>query len=235
MKPVIGIVPLYDDEKESYWMLPGYMRGLEECGAVPLMMPLTLDEQILEYFIRICDGFLLPGGHDVNPDIYGEDPIEKCGKLCKKKDVMEGIILEAAVEKDIPLLGICRGFQFMNAFMGGSLYQDLTSQYPSALEHQMKPPYDIPVHNVTIEKNSPLYQVAKKEVFGVNSCHHQGIKMLAPEFSPMAKADDGLVEAIYIPDHTFIWGVQWHPEFAYHSDQVSRSLLKTFVNKSRRN
>lgn len=235
MKPVIGIIPLYDDDKESYWMLPGYMLALEQCGAIPLMMPLTLDQEILDYFTGICDGILLPGGHDVDPDIYGEDPIEECGTLCKRKDVMEGIVLETAIEKDIPLLGICRGFQFINAYLGGSLYQDLPSQYASDLEHHMEPPYDVAIHNVIIDKDSPLYKVVGKDDYPVNSYHHQGVKELAPELSVMAQATDGLVEAFRIPDKTFIWGVQWHPEFSYQSDEGSHKLFESFVSKCRRN
>lgn len=230
MKPVIGVMPLYDDEKKSYWMLPGYIKALEKCGAIPIILPLTSDKEELNYFINICDGFLLTGGHDVNPKVYGEVAREKCGVICTDRDEMEAIILEESVKNDKRILGICRGIQFMNAYYGGSLYQDLDTEFKSDLEHHMNPPYDVPIHKVKIIKDTPLSKIINNEIYAVNSYHHQGIKDLSPDFRAMAIAEDGLIEGIYMPNKSFVLGIQWHPEFAYLVDENSLKIFKAFVD-----
>ena len=114
IRKVIGIMPLYDDEKESYWMLPGYMKMLEAENAIPMMLPLTTNEEELDYFLEICGGFLLTGGHDVSPSVYHEKKKSWCGSCCELRDEMEQYILTGAVERDKSVLGICRGIQFMS-------------------------------------------------------------------------------------------------------------------------
>ena len=229
MKKVIGVMPLYDDEKESYWMLPGYMKMLEAEGAIPLMLPLTANAEELDYFLALCGGFLLTGGHDVSPSVYHAGREPWCGPCCESRDEMERYILSRAVEQDRSVLGICRGIQFMNACCGGTLYQDLETEHASPIDHHMAPPYDRTAHWVTVQKGTPLFDILGKEQIGVNSYHHQAIKTLSPAFQAMAISEDGLIEGIYMPDHKFIMGVQWHPEFSYQVDENSRKLIRAFV------
>lgn len=223
-------MPLYDDEKKSYWMLPGYMKMLENENAIPMMLPLTAKTDELEYFLDICGGFLLTGGHDVSPSVYHADRESWCGSCCKTRDDMERFILTNAVEMDKSVLGICRGIQFMNACYGGTLYQDLTIEHGTSIEHHMKPPYNRVAHMVTILKNTPLYDILCIEQMGVNSYHHQAIKKLSSDFHKMALSEDELVESIYMPNHKFIVGVQWHPEFSYDDDNNSKKLIHAFVD-----
>lgn len=230
---VTGIIPLYDREKDSYWMLPGYMKMLEEAGAVPMMLPLTEDKAILDYFLNICDGFLLTGGQDVSPSVYGEKQRKACGETCPDRDRMETYLLRECVRLDKPVLGICRGIQFMNACFGGTLYQDLPTEYEGyAADHHMEAPYDRTAHLIEIAEGSLLHRIMGEKQIGVNSCHHQGVKELAPVFEEMARAEDGLIEAIYMPGKRFIVGVQWHPEFAYRKDLYSRKLVEAFVESA---
>jgi putative glutamine amidotransferase len=144
---------------------------------------------------------------------------------------MEHILLGRALGRDIPVLGICRGIQFINVFLGGSLYQDLPTQRPSCTEHHQKPPYDVPVHEVELMDNSGLFRLLNRKSLSVNSYHHQAIKEKARPLKIMAVADDSIIEAVEMTDKKFVWGIQWHPEFSYKSDENSRLIFEEFVRK----
>lgn len=232
-KPIIGVMPLYDSKRDSYWMLPGYMLGLEDAGATPIMLPLTDDSERLKQFCEICDGFLFTGGQDVSPSVYGEKKLPVCGEVCDMRDKMESALLPHAIGADKPILGICRGIQFINAALGGTLYQDLPSEYPTAAEHHMQPPYDRAVHKVTLVRSAPLANLLGTDEIGVNSYHHQAIKTLAPQLAETARSEDGLIEGAYMPGKKFVWAVQWHPEFSYRNDENSRKILRAFVDAAR--
>ena len=234
MKPVIGLIPLVDEEKESLWMLPGYMDGIAAAGGLPVMLPLNDDGADLEQLCGMCDGFLLTGGHDVSPELYGADRLDVCGACSPERDRMELKVLRCAMDADKPVLGICRGIQFLNAALGGTLWQDLPSQHPSPVEHHQTAPYDKPAHPVKILPGTPLADTLGTKELKVNSCHHQGIRELAAPLKAMAISPDGLVEAAQHPGHRFIWGVQWHPEFAWRSDPPSRTIFEAFVGACRK-
>ena len=230
MRPVIGLIPLYDDEKESYWMLPGYMKVLEECGALPIMLPLTDNMSELSEAFSLCEGLLLTGGHDVGPYVYGQEAKKECGQPCGLRDRMEAFLLDRALEMNIPVLGICRGIQFMNAHLGGSLYQDLPTEYECKVEHHMSAPYDRPAHKVEVLENTRLAQIIGPGTHEVNSYHHQAVKELAPGLEKMAVSEDGLIEAISVKNKKFAIGIQWHPEFSYETNEESLKLIEAFVN-----
>ena len=224
-------MPLWDDEKDSLWMLPGYLEGLQEAGATPVILSLTEDREEIEHLVDICDGILLTGGHDVDPSVYGEEALNGTVLCCKARDNLERIVLEDAMQKDKPILGICRGIQLINALLGGTLYQDLPTQHPSDIDHHQTPPYDVPVHDVFIKKDSPLYDCLGSDRISVNSYHHQAVKDVAPCLEVMAESEDGIVEALYKPFYRFLWAVQWHPEFSYKKDDNSRKIFKAFVRQ----
>ena len=230
-KPIIAVMPLWDDEKESIWMLPGYFDGIIQAGGTPIMFPFLTDEDELYHLMSICDGFLFTGGHDVSPELYGENPIENvcCNKM---RDDMEQLVLQKAIENDKPVLGICRGIQFINAALGGTLYQDLPSQFRSETDHHQNPPYDLPVHSVDIAKDSPLYKCLRTEKIQVNSYHHQAVKDLAPCLKVMATSEDGLIEGLYMPEQRFLWAIQWHPEFSCLKDKNSQEIFRAFVSSA---
>lgn len=233
MKPVIGLIPLVDEERESLWMLPGYMDGVAAAGGLPVMLPLTDDPEELDQLCEMCDGFLLTGGHDVSPEFYGAERIGACGACSPERDRMEAAILRHAMDADKPVLGICRGIQFLNAALGGTLWQDLPTQHPSPVEHHQTPPYDAPIHSVAILPGTPLAAALGAEELMVNSYHHQAVRELAAPLQAMAVSPDGLIEAVRHPGHRFIWGVQWHPEFAWKSDPAAGIIFKAFVDACR--
>jgi putative glutamine amidotransferase len=228
-KPMIGVLPLYDEKKESYWMLPGYMKAVEEAGGIPVMLPLTTDERMIKRISEQFDAFLFTGGHDIDPSFYNEPKREQCGVICAERDEMEKSLFKYVAELDKPMLGICRGMQLFNVVLGGSLYQDLPTEWESTLNHLQKPPYSVPVHDIYIEKDSVLHDILKTETVKVNSYHHQGIKKLADSLTPVAAAGDGLVEAVVMPDKKFVLAVQWHPEYSYKHDEYNHRLFSALI------
>ena len=228
-KPVIGLMPLWDEKLCSYWMLPGYMDGITAAGGIPVMLPPDPDEEALLQLFRMCGGFLLTGGHDLSPSLYGEEPLAECGLPAGERDRLEPALLKLARQENKPVFGICRGLQLINAVLGGTLYQDLPTQHPSETNHHMAPPYDRAAHENRILPGTPLHSLLKTDTLNVNSYHHQAIKDLAPCLEAMAVSEDGLVEAVRDPAQRFLWAVQWHPEFALNQPS-SRALFTSFVN-----
>lgn len=228
-KPMIGVLPLYDKDKESYWMLPGYMKGIEDAGGVPVMLPLTTDQDTILKLAAAFDGFLFSGGQDINPEWYGEKD-QACGEICSERDVMEAALFKHVVELDKPALGICRGLQLFNVMLGGTLYQDIPTQLSgSTIKHIQRPPYTEPVHDVYIERDTALYPIFQTDSLKVNSLHHQGIKEISEHLVPATRAEDGLIEAVVMPSKKFILAVQWHPEFIYQFDDHHFKLFIEFV------
>lgn len=228
-KKIIAVVPLWDDEKESIWMLPGYMNGIKEAGAIPVILPLASEQQdTLEVFEK-CDGLLMTGGHDVSPSLYKERCGIKCGASCKERDLLETALYTNALEQDKPVLGICRGIQLINVLQSGTLYQDLPTEYASGIDHHMKPPYTNVAHFVDIKEETPLYDLLSTRRLGVNSYHHQAIKRLGSDLEIMAESEDGLIEAVRHRKKKFVWAFQWHPEFDFHVNENSRKIFEAFV------
>jgi putative glutamine amidotransferase len=233
-RPMIGLTPLMDIERESYWMLPGYMEALRDAGALPVMLPLTDDPGELRTLADRCDGLLFTGGQDVAPAVYGaEQQTELLGPLCPERDSMDLQLLRIALEKDLPVFGICRGLQLMNAALGGTLWQDLPAQRPGEIVHRMQRPYDGVAHEVILAEDGFLRSLLGRERTGVNSCHHQAIRDLAPCLRAAAVAPDGLVEAVELPGMRCVRAVQWHPEFSWRVNADSRAILESFVERCR--
>ena len=232
MLPVVGVTPLWDAEKQSLWMLPGYLDGLRQAGCLPMILPLTREPEEIDQILAMVDGILLTGGQDVSPELYGEAPA-LTGEVCEMRDAMEQLLLKKAMVLDKPVLGICRGIQFINVALGGSLYQDIPSQHPSAVEHHQSPPYDKPSHAVTLVQGSPLQSLLGQQKLLVNSYHHQAVRRLADGLEVMARSEDDLVEAVWKPDQKFLWAVQWHPEFSFRTEDSSRRIFAAFAGAMR--
>lgn len=234
MKPIIGVLPLWDDDRNSMWMLPGYFDGISEAGGIPVMLPLKADECETEQLCRLADGFLFTGGHDVDSRMYNEE-IRDGTVICAERDELEKRVFSAALRNGKPVLGICRGIQIINVLLGGTLYQDIPTQFKSDTEHHMSAPYDREIHRVNIVRNSPLGELLKKDSIGVNSYHHQAVRDVAPELSVMAYSEDGLAEAVYMKNQKFVWAFQWHPEFSFRNDENSRMIFRKFTDSCKDN
>lgn len=228
-KPIIALTPLVDQEQESVWMLPGYLEGIIEAGGIPVMLPLIKEMDEIKEVVQRFDGFIITGGHDVDPKLYHEEKKDYCGALCKERDEMEMVLIPEIIKQDKPMMGICRGYQIINVCLGGSLYQDLDKEYKLTEVHRQLAPYDQPSHEVMILKETPLYHLLESESMFVNSCHHQAIKELSSQLLPMAYSSEKLVEAFYMPNHHYIVGYQWHPEMIYKKSVENKKIFKDFI------
>jgi putative glutamine amidotransferase len=210
-----------------------YYHAVATAGAAPVLIPLIDDLDTLRAIYERMDGILIPGGVDVDPAAFGEKPHEKLGRIDPARDAVELQLVKWAVQDRKPVLGLCRGLQVINVALGGTLYQDLESEYPNAIKHDYFPTYgysrDHLAHEVSVEAGSRMRQALAGAAVPVNSMHHQGIKTLASSLVASAVAPDGLIEAAESPNDCFLVGVQWHPEVFDLSEPSSGDLFRDFV------
>ena len=233
--PVIGVVPRYDFEWTGLAVSDGYLSGLLECGAVPVVLPLTNDPIHIERLVNACDGFLIPGGQDIDPARYGARREPRTHRSATSRDAMEEALIHAAVAAGKPILGICRGMQSLNVALGGTLRQDIApaGELPVA-GHVQGRPFDVPAHMVDIVEGTTLAEIVEAPRLGVNTIHHQCVGELGEGLVVSAVSpDDGIIEGIELPDARFVVGVQWHPEHMWRTRPHSRRLFAAFVDAAR--
>ncbi|KYG66910.1 anthranilate synthase [Bdellovibrio bacteriovorus] len=184
-------------------------------------------------YADVLDGLVLQGGVDISPTTYGEEPIEvmKDHRTDPIRDRYELKLLKAFVQKKKPVLGICRGFQLMNVFKGGTLFQDLPTQHEHGVAHRSDS-YDAFTHAVKVVNGGMMDKMYERKFGEIVSIHHQGVNKLGTGLQIEAVSDDGLVEAFSSTEEDFYFGVQWHPEF--HADEEERflsaePLMKAFL------
>lgn len=223
MKPVIAIVK---SSNIIYHLCADfeYVRALKNCGA-DVKFVKNADEA------RRCDGILFTGGSDITPSFYGEEKDEKCGKNNPKRDEIEKEIFDAFYKTGKPIFGICRGMQFINVCLGGSVYQDIADLQKE--NHKNPAKLFNNYHKVKIEKDSYLSRFTDKEEITVNSTHHQAVKTLGENLKTAAVSRDGFIESYESISHPFCVGVQWHPEHIFKKDALQRKIIEEFINKAK--
>ena len=224
--PIIGISSsIIVDNSGSF---AGYMRAyvnkdyvdaVIRAGGVPLIIPFSVDKEVIISQAQLIDGLILSGGHDINPYNYGQEPSQKIGEFFP--------------ERDIPILGICRGFQLINIAAGGTLYQDLSLIPGNILKHNQVSNPTLKTHKIEIKENSFISSIFGKETM-VNSFHHQAIDKVADDFIVVARASDGVVEAIEHKTYKFLVAVQWHPEMLAVNCEKARVLFSKFVEEAKK-
>ena len=230
--PLIGVAAQYrsvgDLMRYKIWgLLEPYIQALESAGANIVIIP-PQAQGGLSGMLKKLDGLLLPGGIDVDPGRFGEEPIAELGEVNLERDALEIFLAQHAAQNGLPLLGICRGIQVLNVALGGSLYQDLPSQGFKSLQHYQKSEAPVLSHSVEQVAQSPLKGLFD-ERFRVNSYHHQALKDLAPGLRTVAVAPDGVTEAAQLEDHPFFFGVQWHPELLPEQWGIFRAFIEASV------
>jgi putative glutamine amidotransferase len=194
---------------------PTYLRALEAAGAVPLLIHLGDDLEVARALYERCDGLLLPGGIDIDPAYFGEERHPMLGEVDAQRDTVEVALARWSREDKKPLMGICRGIQVLNVAFGGSLWQDLPSQLPDALDHRHNTKlerYDVEGHRLILEADSWLAGRLDSDDLLANTMHHQAVKDVAPGLRVVGRSPDGLIEALEGTGDQFVVAVQCHPE-----------------------
>ena len=231
-RPLIGIT--FDSESPGgysrfpwYALRENYCSSLAEMGGVPF--PLIHDIKLVDSYISLLDALVITGGdYDINPNHYGDDTCHERIKIKPTRTNFEMAITEAALEKNIPILGICGGQQLLNVVLGGTLIQHIPDEIPNALDHEQPPFCTEPSHSVKIIKNTQLHALLGEEEIDVNSAHHQAVRDVGKNVVINALAPDGIIEGFEVKGYKFCLGIQWHPEFFVtpHDRQIVRSLIE---------
>ena len=230
-RPLIGIT-LDSEPPGGYSKLPwyalreNYLDVVAAVGGLPVALPHEPD--LAPDYLDLIDGLLITGGaFDVDPALYGAGERHGTVILKERRTRFEHAVTRGAIERDLPVLGICGGQQLLNVVLGGTLIQHLPDRIPDGLPHEQPNPRTEPGHEVTIEPGTLLHRVTDALTLPVNSAHHQAVDQVATGTIVSARAPDGVIEAIEAPARRFCLGVQWHPE--YLISPGDRLILEAFV------
>ena len=231
-RPIIGITGNYDSGKCT--LLEGYYRSVLEAGGTPLIVPSFDDTDAMVSVLDNVDALILSGGGDINPLYLGEEPIPELSSINPARDWQELMLVRLAANRQIPILGICRGIQVMTAALGGKLYQDIYRQAGATLKHSQDTDRHIATHSVRIASSSKLAKIFGSTNLHVNSFHHQAVQEAAPGFAVTAVSPDGLIEAVESTQCKSMIGVQWHPEcMILGGDRSMMPLFEWVVGEAR--
>ena len=236
--PLIGISGSVSKNERELSVNACYTNGLIKAGALPVIISPHMEGEVLEACLDKLDGILLAGGNDVDPNRYGDEPLDELGEVNPLRDDFEIRLVRKAAERGMPVFGICRGIQSMNVAMGGTLWQDIPSQYRrpdgrKGVAHSQTRADHFTSHGVKIEKDSLLYRVIGKEDIMVNTFHHQAVRKPADCLVVGAHATDGLIESVEHPGLPFFLGVQWHPERYFDRDDTAMNLFSAFAEAAK--
>lgn len=242
MKPVIGITPDFNagDRKEmggreaTYFLHARYLQAIEDAGGLPLILPLAAAPSNRRKLLTQLHGLVLTGsGPDLPPSLYGERRRYDFRVMSRQRADFEVALARFALRAGVPMLGICGGMQSLNVALGGTLFQDISSQLSTSLRHRQSAPAVKLSHWIRVAPQSLLQRILRRDKIRVNSSHHQSVKQVAPSLAVSAVAPDGVIEAIESQRHPFLLGVQWHPEFLYRHDTLARRIFSSFVKAAR--
>jgi putative glutamine amidotransferase len=232
-RPRIGITMRLDLETNRFYLGRDYSEALESFGAFPSHISLIPKREYIVETLKTLDGILLPGSNsDVDPQIYGEEPLPKLGPIVPEKDETDLLVLREAEKLKMPILAICFGMQALNISRGGTLIQDIESQVEGSLKHEQGKPVNRNSHSIELKESKIFSSLITTGSIKVNSSHHQSIKKVGENLIVTSLAKDGVIESIEdTREDRFVFGVQWHPELSWKFDDLSKNIFKMFVNK----
>ena len=222
MRTKIALFASFDNERQLY-LNENYLDAVISAGGLGTILPYTSSPELIQEFVNIFDGFLFCGGVDIDPKYYGQAPDPKTQNICSERDAFEFAMFNAAYPTGKPILGICRGEQAINVFLGGTLRQHVDF-------HEQNEPRSVRQQLTTLVPNGFLQKTLGRTEILTNSFHHQVVDTLGKGLACEAISHDGYIEAIRDENHNFCVGVQWHPENYYHLDETSSKLFKAFIN-----
>jgi putative glutamine amidotransferase len=230
-RPRIGLTLDHDDADGRYELKRRYVDAVLAAGGLPILLP--HDRAVAGAYLALLDGLVVTGGaFDVPPELYGEARRPECGRTKPERTAFERDLLEAALAARMPVLGVCGGMQLVNVVRGGTLFQDLVAD-AGIRGHEQPPPKDAPVHEVDVSPGSALAALVGAGGLRVNSTHHQAVREPGAGVLVTARAPDGVVEAIELPDQPFALGVQWHPEAVLAHDPRHGAVYRGLVDAAR--
>ena len=238
-KPIIGLVGgviidqggLFPGYERSY-VNSDYVRAVVEAGGVPLILPPILDREAIRGQLECVDAIIISGGIDVNPLVYGEEPMDKLGQIQPLRDEFDLAVIKEIITLKKPVLGICRGLQILNVAFGGTLYQDLSYNEDAYIKHVQNTAPDVPGHTVDIVEGTKLFDLLGAKTT-TNSFHHQAIKDLGNGFKVSARAKDGVIEGIEREDG-YVVALQWHPEMMAGNNSEMRKIFADLIREAAR-
>lgn len=230
--PVIGITGNFSDGNLT--LAPGYYTSILKAGGIPFIIPPFENTDIMISLLDSLDGLLLTGGGDINPLFLHEEPVKELHNINPYRDRQELLLTRLAANRQIPILGICRGMQIMNVALGGSIYQDIHVQMEGTrIKHSQDMDRAFASHTIQIEEGSLLARIMKTTSLPVNSFHHQAVNEAAPGFRISARATDNVAEAIESTEYKSMLGVQWHPEcFILNDDEYMMPLFEWLLQEA---
>jgi putative glutamine amidotransferase len=234
-KPVIGIT-LDSENPGGYSVYPwyalrtNYAGAIAQAGGLPIALP--HHAELAGDYLDQIDALVITGGaFDVDPALYGESDTHETVILKSGRTQAEQALLQGALARDMPILGICGGEQLLAVALGGTLIQHIPDALPAALDHEQKNPRHEPGHDVTLTEGTLLHRIVGTPTMAVNTSHHQAIRSAGPNALVNALAPDGVIEGIEAPGYRFCLGVQWHPEFLI--DPGDARLFRAFIEAAR--
>jgi putative glutamine amidotransferase len=230
-RPRVGITMRLELSTDRFYLGRHYSEAVAAAAAVPVHISLIPKPEYIAAVMDSLDGILLPGSDsDVDPLRYGAQPHQQLGSVVPIKDETDLLVLEEIERRNLPLFAICFGMQILNVSRGGTLIQDIGTQFPNAIKHEQGAPRDRPSHSIAVDKNCLLASLAKAKAAVVNSHHHQALETVGENLKATAWASDGLIEAVEdTRADRFALGVQWHPELGWQHDALSQALFGEFV------
>ena len=233
-RPVIGISASRSEEKHQLLLTETYLNAVWRAGGLPMVLPSTItQENAVDELLDRVDGVLLSGGIDVHPRRFGEEIHPACGAIDETRDAFELTLTRRAIERGMPVFGICRGIQVIAVALGGTLFQDIESQLgiPTS-HHRQEPPYDDYKHAVRFKEGGLLERITGTTIMLTNSMHHQSVKDAGDQLIIEGITTDGIIEAVSMKGNEAVFGVQFHPEHLDGFSDHAARMFTYFVEKA---